>query len=379
MSAHSRRRSFHLSPIALKNTFKESVELCEQTVHLLFEDYAMAHGYASTGTLFAQFFLSEKLEEVKVRHPHKSPTDRMRIAMQLLLCGSRVGNQRHIIFGSKFIGDARSFMDTCFLRVSKQISIDNDTTLEPGGILVASEYHATPAVQWPGMIKWFMADKSTLLFTCNAKGYRKPVLRLCEEVALHRGHLGVLYIPPPPQPSLIMQSEPVLPPLTFKRWLKTPDFISMTHQQPMDMWDVDECDVLPSPQKDLVDFARDYGSDYADMTPSLLSQEAADEYISLNIGSLNINLFDYTWDVWVKTHTAEMHAESAFFKKWVLGNRRTNYLHFHGPIRDMRTALQEMKMAFLNEFIQIVLMKRIVCIGEPTAKYIANLSTEHYW
>lgn len=369
----------------METTFRKSTNLLDaQYMHVIFEDYAMAHGYASTGTLFAHFLLSQTMEEATNHNVHESLTYRIRHSMQEVVYNNKVGDAKSIIYKSGFADDSVTTPEhVWFLQVSKQISLDNDVTLEPGGILVASDNYALPAVKWPGMTKWFMADKRTLLFMCDTLGSENPAVLLSERLALRRSYVGVLYIPPPPQPPPMMRS-PLLPPtpLTFKQWLATPEFKSTACQQLVEMCGSSKC---AAGQEELDYFSMDYRSAYADTTPSLLSQEAVDECISLHIGTFNLTystLFENIWKLWMNTHTAEMQAESALFKKWVLGNRRTNYLHFHGPTRDMRTALHEMKGRFLTQkrgIIQDVLVGRVAGIGKWTAEYIAELATAHYW
>jgi len=365
----------------METIFRGSVEVPDvQSTHSVFEYYAMAHGYASTGTLFAHFLLPRNLE-IMEHDAHESPTYTMQRLMREMLHHGQVAHAKTIIYKGDVTYDSVTHEPVWFLKVSKRISIDNGVTLEPGGILVVSANYSAPAVEWPGMTKWFMADRSTLLFTCNIMGSGKSEVCIGEVVCLSRSYLGVLYIPPSPQPPPMITLPLLSTPLTFKQWLTTPDFTSTTRQKLMDMYGASKCAVS---QEELDYFAMDYQSHYADMIPSLLSQEAVDEYISLHTGTFNLthtNLFNHIWKLWMKTHTAEMQAESALFKKWVLGNRRTNYLHFHGPVRDMRTALHEIKKRFLNQkrkVIQNVLMKRVAGIGNWIVEYIIELVTANY-
>lgn len=350
-----------------------------QSTHIVFDDYAMAHGYASTGTLFAHFFLPRNLGNMK-HDAHESPTYTMKRLLRHMLHHTNVGHAQTIIYKGDLTYNSVAYEPVRFLQVSKQISLDNDVALEPGGILVVSDNYNCPVVEWPGMTKWFMADKGTLLFTCNMLRSPKLDVQFSESFSLSGTYLGVLYIPPPPQPPPMVQS-PLLPlaPLTFKQWLSTPDFKSTARQKLMEMYGVSTCSLS---QEEIDEFVMNYRDQYADMTPSLLSQEAVDEYISLHTGTFSLKhtyLFKKLWKLWINTHSVEMQAESALFNKWVLGNRRTNYLHFHGPVRDMRTALHEIKKGFLRKVIQSVLMERVAGMGNWIAEYIAELATLHYW
>lgn len=217
-------RQIHLLSDAFEKTFDSCECRIDQCMSRNFANYATNRGYACAALLFKDLGMQLGQPEI-IRSRCDDFDDSPR--KDEIIRQYWEGNNCSGWFTSRSIIHDGSFGAPVKLLTLMENVPTLLGELQQGGVLVACQGRDRASFPWAGLQKWFLSDKSTLLFKCTDafcrrnKTPKKLDISIGDFVLCH-GDMAVLYLPPETDENRGM---------SFKQWISTPDFMSaMTHQ-----------------------------------------------------------------------------------------------------------------------------------------------------